>query len=365
MTSRFLSGLVAAALLLLSGCKDPSATAGSTSGAALYAFDSTTSTVLVWTDLGTLYTTPTAATPTKTLTSSAFTKVTNMAWGGVCLDSSSGILYLVSADGNIVRVKNLRSQSGAVTSTDVVSFQLASSTPFLSNSTFGQAAIDSSTNTLYITEANTSSTRIWVVPNASSQLQDASVALQALQVTGDSGGTGVAAGGGVAYAFFKDGNGVGIDLLGGPRLRQGNASSFSSSNTIVGSLTTLGIYGSLALDTGNSYLYVARHNTDAVSTLAPVLAFKTGQFGATYNQAPSQSLGSSTEQADLRVLAHAGVKDWLVGLSGGGTTSSSVTPTGYAKIHLWKSPLSGTAAVVVTTTSGSVLKGLAVDGNAS
>ena len=324
MTSRILSGLVAVALFLLSGCKDPSATAGSTSGAALDAFDTTTSTVL----------------------------------GGVCLDSSSGILYLVSADGNIVRVKNLRSQSGGITSTDVVNFQLASSTPFLSNSIFGQAALDSSTDTLYITENGGSNTRIWVVSNASSQLQDASVPLQALQVSGDSGGYSVAAGGGSVYAFLKDGNGVGIDLLAGPRLRQGNASSFSSSNTIIGSLTTLGIYGSLALDTGNSYLYVARHNTDAASTLAPVLAFKTGQFGSTYNQAPSQSLGSSTDQADLRVLAHAGTKDWLVGLSGQGTT-------GYSKIHLWKSPLGGTAAVVVTTTSGSVLKGLAVDGNAS
>jgi hypothetical protein len=50
-----------------------------------------------------------------------------------------------------------------------------------------------------------------------------------------------------------------------------------------------------------------------------------------------------------------------VGLSSSGTT----TPTGFAKIHVWKSPLGGVAAVTVSTTSGAVLKGLAVDGNAS
>jgi len=47
------------------------------------------------------------------------------------------------------------------------------------------------------------------VANASSQVQDASVTLQALQMSGDSGGTGVAAGSGSVYAFMLDGSTVG------------------------------------------------------------------------------------------------------------------------------------------------------------
>jgi len=96
----------------------------------------------------------------------------------------------------------------------------------------------------------------------------------------------------------------------------------------------------------------------ASATTAPVLAFRTGQFGLTYNQAPTQTLGSVTAQANLRVLAHGGSKDWLVGLSGDGST-------GYATIHIWKSPLGGTAAKTITVSTTPVLKGLAIDGNAS
>ena len=358
MITRTLRGLAACALLLLPfGCKD-AVTSGSTSGVALYAFDSTTSTVMAWNDLEALYSATSTPAPDRTLTSSLLSKVSGLGWGGLCLDSQRGLLYLVSDSGTIVRINRLRSQTGAVPSTDITSFSL-STTDRLTNGKFGQAAIDTQMDTLYITENGDNGTRIWVVANASTQLQDNTVALQALQTSGDSGGTGVAAGAGSVYAYFQDGNPVGPDVLTGPRLRSGTQGGFTASSVILGGLTGLGEYGSLALDTGNSYLYVARHNTDSGSTAPPVEVFRTGQFGMTYNQAPAFTLGSATAQPDLRVLAHPGTKDWLVGLRGQGTT-------GYPTLILWKSPLGGTdAKVLAVSPSTTVFRGVAMDGDAS
>jgi hypothetical protein len=358
MTSRLLSGLLAACVALAMGCKDPTGGTGGTAGVALYTFDSTSSQIMVWTDLNALYDSATSPAPSYQISSTLFSsKVTNLAWGGLCLDSQRGVLYLVSEAGNIVRVSRIRSQSGTLPSTDLVSFSL-SSTDRLTNGKFGQASIDSQTDTLYITESGDSGTRIWVVTGASAQGQDASVSLQALQLTGDSGGTGVAAAAGVVYGFMADGSPVGTDALTGPRLRKGSATAFDPSLVILGSNTSLGIYGSLALDTANNYLFVARHDVDASSTAVPIQAFRTGQFGLSFNQAPAQTLGSATDQKDLRVLSHAGTKDWLVGLRGQGTVA-------FGTIYLWKAPLSGTAAKAVSAPSGALLKGVAVDGNAS
>lgn len=183
---------MAAFLLLAAGCKDPDGATGGTTGAALYAYDSATSTVFVFSDVGSVPTgTATSITPTKQITSSVFSsKISSLAWGGLCLDAQHAYLYLVSDSGNIVRVSDLRS-SGTVNSAEVVSFSLAN-TGRLSGSTFGQAALDPSTDALSVANSG-SGTQIWVVANASSQPQDASVALQALQVSGDSGGTGITA----------------------------------------------------------------------------------------------------------------------------------------------------------------------------
>lgn len=358
MVFRILRGLVACALLFIPfACKD-AVTSGSTSGVALYAFDSTTSTVMAWNDLEALYAATSTPAPDRTLTSNLLSKVTSLGWGGLCLDSQRGLLYLVSDSGTIIRINRLRSQSGAVPSTDIASFTLSTSDR-LTNGKFGEASVDPQTDTLYITENGDNGTRIWVVSSASTQVQDNTVALQALQASGDSGGTGVAAGSGSVYAYFQDGNPVGPDVLIGPRLRGGTQGGFSASSVILGSLTALGKYGSLALDTGNGYLYVARHNTDSGSTAAPVEVFRTGQFGQAYNQAPAFTLGSAAAQPDLRVIAHPGTKDWLVGLRGQGTT-------GYATLILWKSPLGGTDAKVQTVSpSTTVFRGVAMDGNAS
>lgn len=361
MMRRLLPGLLASILMLAMGCKEADGSSGGTAGVALYAYDSATSSVFVWTDLSTLYdSTSGAAAPTKTITSSVFSsKIASLAWGGLCFDRQNGYLYLVSDTGNIVRVSNIRSQSGTVASSDVVSFSLAS-TGRLSNSTFGQASLDIQSGNLYITESGSSGTQIWVVANASSQMQSATVALTPLAVNGDTGGTGVAAGSGSVYAFMLSGDTVGsLTTYSGPRLRKGTASGFTDANTIIGGATLLGPHGSLALDTGNGYLFVARHNVDAGATTAPVQVFTTGMFGQAHDQAPTATLGSAADQPDLRVIAHAGTKDWLAGLKGNGATA-------YGTIYLWKSPMGGTAAkAIAASPATSLFKGVAVDGNAS
>ncbi len=362
MTSRLLLGLAATFLLCVSGCKDPDAgSTGGTSGAALYAYDSAASKILVWSDLSAVYdATSNAAAPSKTVTSSVFSsKISSLAWGGLCFDNQKANLYLVSDTGNIVRVRNFRAQTGTVNTGDVVSFSL-SNTGRLSGSTFGQISIDPQTDNLFITENGSSGTQIWVVANASSQAQDSSVALQALQASGDSGGTGVAAASGSVYAFMLDGSTVGtVVTYSGPRLRKGTASAFTDANTLIGSATLIGKYGSLALDSGSGYLFVARHNADAGATTAPIQVFTTGMFGQAYDQAPTLNIGSAADQKDLRVIAHGGSKDWLVGLRGNDTTA-------YGSIFVWKSPRGATDAKNITPTpDASLFKGVAVDGNAS
>ena len=360
MTSRFMLALLASILLLGTGCKEAEKTGGTT-GAALYAYDATSASVFVWTDLGALYDgSATTVAPNREITSTVFgAKLTTLAWGGLCIDRQRGYLYLVSDAGNIVRVRNIRTQTGVVASLDVVSFSL-SSTGRLATSTFGQVALDTQNDTLYVTENGTSGTQIWIVTNASTQLQSASITLQALQASGDTGGTGVAAAAGSVYAFLLSGDTVGsVITYSGPRLRKGTASGFTATSTLIGPATLIGQYGALALDTGNGYLFVARHNTDAGVTTAPIQVFTTGMFSQGYDQAPTKTLGSATDQADLRVIAHAGTKDWLVGLRGNGTTA-------YGTIFVWKSPLGGTPARIYSVSPASAaFKGVAVDGNAS
>jgi hypothetical protein len=364
MTVRFIRGLAASLLLLVAfACKDAIGT-GSTAGTALYAFDGTTKTIMVWNDLETLYDAASTPAPDRTISGDLIgSQIATLGWGGMCLDSARGVLYLVSDSGNIIRISRVRDQSGALssTSTDLVSFSLSTSGR-LTNGKFGQAAVDSQTDTLYVTESGDSSTQIWVVSGASTQPQNASIALQALQVPGDTGGTGVAAGQGSVYGFFLNGNPVsslGSDTLTGARLRKGTGTTFGTSTVILGSSTGLGEYGSLALDTGNGNLFVARHNTDSGGTGAPVEVFAVGQFGLAYNQAPTSTVGTAADEPDLRVIAHPGNKDWLVGLRGTGTTA-------YPALILWQSPLSGTAAKVITVSpSATAFYGVALDGNAA
>ena len=143
---------------------------GSTGGTVLYAYDSTANQILEW-DANAFFDTDSPAI-LKTVGSNVFaTKIQTLAWGGLCLDPTSNRLYLVNeTTGDVVRVNNIRNLSGTIPSTSSDSpttFTLgASSSDRLSGGKFGQASVDPGTGTLYVSERNSSDTRIWVVANA-------------------------------------------------------------------------------------------------------------------------------------------------------------------------------------------------------
>ncbi len=334
---------------------------GSTSGTVLYAYDTKAHQLIEW-DVSTFYDNDSPAT-LKTVDSTVFTnKMDNLAWGGLCLDSSSNRIYLVNeTTGDVVRVNNIRNQNGTISSTspDVATFTLGGSSDRLSSGKFGQAAIDPATGTLFVTEKNDSDTRIWVVGGAAVMLDGATVPLTPLKVSGDKDCTGVAAGlGGQVFAYSNTGNAIGIDQINGPRLRKGTSTGFSSDNSVlVGANTALGKYGTLALDSGNNLIFVARHNIDSSSSGIPVLAFSIGKFnGGGFNQLPDFTLGTNTDQGSLRVLAHPGNKEWLAALNSSGESPSNV-------IHIWKLPRDPKPVVKIKNITSAQIKGIAFDGN--
>lgn len=340
---------------------------GTTGGTVLYAYDNNNQQLIGW-DASTFYDSDSPIT-LKTVSSTVFTnKMANLSWGGLCLDSSNNHLYLVNeTTGDVVRVNNIRGQSGTIptTSIDVVAtFTLgASSGERLSGGKFGQAAVDPGTGTLYVSESNGSETRIWVVANAANLAQDSTVAPSStVKVTGDQACTGVAAGQSQLYAYFDSGNLIGPDKIDGPRLRKGDSTGFPFDTSVaVGANTTLGKYGTLALDSGNNFLFVARHNVDASTpgnpvTGNPVLAFSIGNFnGGIYNQAPDFTLGTNADQSNLRVLAHPGNKEWLAAV-----TSTGEAPDAY--IHIWKLPRDSATVVKIKHITSALFKGIAFDG---
>lgn len=357
-----LVGALLAVAFLEMGCVDV-AGGGTTGGTVLYAYDNSAHQLIEW-DASAFYDSDSPIT-LKTVTSTVFTnKIDNLAWGGLCLDSSNNQLYMVhETTGVVVRVNNIRGQSGAIASTspDVTTFTLGSSSDRLASGKFGQAAIDSASRTLFVTEKNDSGdTRIWVVSNAATQLQDSVVAASnTITVAGDTACSGVAAGfGGQVFAYFDSGNAIGIDQISGPRLRKGASSGFSTNTSVlVGTKTTLKKYGTLALDSGNNLVFVARHNVDAFSSGIPVLAFEVGQFnGGGYDQAPKFTLGTAADQGSLRVLAHPGNKEWLAALN-----SSSEQPSNV--IQIWKLPRDPGTVVKIKNITAALFKGIAFDGN--
>ena len=354
-----------ALLLPLVACVDPGDSVGSTSGTAFYVFDGIDTPnavrIRVWDDANTIYASATAA-PSRTISGTLLDKVKTLGWGGMCLDTSSNRLYLVSEAGDVVRIEKVRGQSGTLSSTqDIVTFALGSgSVDRLSNGKFGQAAVDPSTGTLYVTETGDSEARVWVVTTPSQYALNDVVARQTISVSGDKQGTGVAAWLGSVYAYFGDGNSViSTDLTqySGPRLRKGNNSGFVTASfyPIIGGSTQLANYGALAFDSGNNQVYLARHLTDASTTGAPILVYPLGQFTIGLNQAPANTLGATGGYANLRILSHGGNKDWLAA-----ATSNSGAPAG--RIYLWRNPLSATTPSTIDL-SGALVRGLAFDGS--
>lgn len=348
------------------GCVDPAdAGGGATAGTTLYAFDTAdaaTNRVLIWDNVSTLYDADAVTATTRTISSDQFAKVKNLAWGGLAMDSSGNRLWLVGEGGDVVRVDRIRQQTGAIPSTEAIHFTLGNSGDRLSGGKFSQSALDPVSGTLYVMETNDTEARVWAVAGAQFYNDGAVVSTASkLSVQGDKGGTGLAAGGGALFAFFKDGSQVqfSTEIYNGARLRSGGANGFTATNVLIGGNAKLGIYGSLALDTSNNRLYFARHNQDAVSSEAPINVFTFGQFGSNPNQAPDKGTLGTAALNNLRVLAHPGNKDWLVALD----ATTSEAPTNFLRI--FKNP-SQTGSTVKTYTLGTgvKLKGIALDGSA-
>ncbi len=339
---------------------------GTTGGTVLYAYDSNAHQLIEW-DASTFYDSD-SPTTLKIVSSSVFTnQMGNLAWGGLCLDSSNNRLFMVhETTGDVVRVNNVRNQSGTISSTsaDVAKFTLGSSSDRLPSGKFGQATIDPATGTLFVTEKNDSDTRIWVVSGAGVILDGATVPLTSITASGDKECTGVAAGlGGQVFSYFNTGSAIGIDQINGPRLRKGTSTGFSANvSVLVGTNTGVGKYGSLALDSGNNLLFVARHNVDASTvekpvTGKPVLAFSVGKFnGGGYDQAPDFTLGTAADQGNLRVLAHPGNREWLAALNSSGEEPANV-------IHIWKLPRDSGSVPKIKNITAALFKGIAFDGN--
>ena len=365
--SRTILSLAAALPLLFLGCtKNDSA--GDTSGTALYLYDGAANEIAVWKDLDAAYTATTTPAADLTLTSSALTRsAATVAWGGMALDAQRNHLYLLYQDGFVIRIDSLRSQSGTIQTNNLVTFTLDSSQR-LTGSAFGQLALDPQTDTLYASESGSSGTsRVWAVSSPDTVANNGTAPF--VTVADDESGTGsvgVAAGRNSVFAYFASGNAVisGTTTYHGPRLRKGTGSAFEASSVIIGDTTGLdaSATGSLAFDTANTRVFVG---LDAGSTSAnsptggaSVLAFQTGQFGLSPNQAPSFWLGDSTT-GPIKVLAHPGVKAWLVGLKASGTT-------GQQDILVWKQPASGVASKTLTIgASGAQYLAAALDGTGS
>jgi hypothetical protein len=110
-------------------------------------------------------------------------------------------------------------------------------------------------------------------------------------------------------------------------------------------------------------LYLARPMTSGIA----VLSFYQSQFtGGSMDQAPSgvALADTATSLADLRIIAHARVKDWLAGADlESGSSTATTTGTGTNVLHLWKGPSQGGTSTPFTLASAVQVRGLAMDGS--
>lgn len=376
--SRLTSALFAVlALLGTLACVDPKP--GDTGTTPLYVYDNTSHQVLAWDDVNTianLAADSAAPSAARVIKADVITNLGTLAWGGMVLNPSTNSLYLISETGSVVRVNNASTQNGTLTSTtDVVTFTLGNtSSDRLASSVFSQAAIDTSTGTLYVLETGSSNAwRIWIV-NSPAGIGSGGVAAAGSYldstITQDTGGAAIAAAGsGSLIGFFRSGATV-PDTLGvlnsGPRLRLSSGASFQyNTQVLVGGSTllwdgsTTPAYASLAYDTTFNRLYVAR----PIASGNAVLAVNQGQFSVgNMNQAPYAVMPDTADAlAGLRLIAHARVKDWMVGADF--TSSTTTTGTGANLLRVWKGPSSKTASVRYYLATGVEIRGLALDGS--
>jgi hypothetical protein len=383
---------LALALLATLGCHKKETTA------TLYVWDGNTSTVLAWNDVNALYAPVQAGAASTTLPSANRTITATgvigtggamtLGWGGMAYNPTTDTLYLVCENTGVVYViYQASSQNGNISAlTAISSFYLGNTSTsgdrVATGSVFGQASVDSSTNTLYVMETapDGSACRIWYVANASQQSNGATISPAAnytLSVNGDTYGSGVTSSqSGLVYGLFGNGNTVydsQNNPYSGPRLRQGQNNAFpTTSGVLIGSSTQFNtptplVWGSLAYDLQNNALYVAPQAVSTSSSQPAVLVFNQSLFYNGFNQAPTRSLtDTQTTLPYLRVLAHPVSGDWLVGadLSSGGTipAAGAFAPTGSgtANLHIWQNPSKGGASSLVQGVPGATeIRGVA------
>lgn len=362
LRTRVLLGASLALLGFLTGCLDPKNGAGGTKGTTLIAFDTAeaaTHRLLMWDNLDAVVDLTTSPVPTRTLQNDKLNQVKDLAWGGLCVDAPGHFLYAVSASGDVLRVANIHKQSGTIkTPEDIHVFRIEGDR--LSEGKFEQAALDTTTRTLYVLETSPSQTRVWAV-SGPDVVTASSIAGRKVEVegSGDKGGTGLAVRNGSLFAFFRDGATI-YDPQKNPfegarlRLSLGGGVFPQSSSVLVGTNTGLGVYGSLAVD-DQQRIYLARHLTDSNKTGEPLLVFNRSQFDLSYNQAPGGSFGADTLR-NLRVITHAGNKDWLAAADMVGTSPAS-------NLHIWKNVSQRGNPKTMSAGSGTAIKGIALDGS--
>lgn len=358
-------GLLGASLALLAlslGCLDPKSDGGAITGTTLIAFDTAdqaTSRILMWDNLDVAVEQTGTLKPTRTLRDDKLNQVKDLAWGGLCIDATGHYLYAVSSTGEVLRISNIHRQDGTIKDLeDIHVFRIEGER--LSQGTFEQAALDPVNRVLYVLETNNSQSRVWAVSGPES-VRASSAQGRKVEVEGgaDKGGTGLAVRNGNLYAFFKEGatvyNPQKVSFEGARlRLASGGSGFPQSSAVLIGSKTTLGIYGALAID-DQERIYFARHLTGAAQTGSPLLVFRRSQFDVGYDQAPSDSLGA-TALVNLRSITHAGTKDWLAGLDMVGTDAGS-------SIHVWKNVSLKGLHKTLDAGTGTKIKGIALDGS--
>ena len=289
----------------------------------------------------------------------------------MALDSVHQYLFLVSTNGTLVRISRASSQSsGTIGTSDIISCNIddTATDSDTSGGVFGQASADPQGQCLYITEVKDSKSQIWAIPYASisANAKITGTITASTSASSDAGCTGVAVGNSrYVYAYFNTGKSFSTQsdtsiTYSGSRLRKGSSATFDPATNVIidkdqEGVTLLKSDGCLAYDTSNDLLYVGRGQ----STM-PVLVFQSGTFNTGYpvNQAPDSTL-EGPSNADLRILAHAGQKDWLAGAE----KSSSDNTLGTNALWIWKAPSVGDTHKQITLGSTVQIKALALDGS--
>jgi hypothetical protein len=359
-----IAGAACAVLFLQLACVDPKEGA-SVSDTSLYVFDGASGKVLVWEDVSQVHSSASLPAADRILSGSSLLQVKALGWGGMAMDHAHNRLLLVSQTGKVVCINRVRSQNGSLSSlTDITLFTLGSSSDRLgSNSVFGQASVDTSTGTLYVTETTETDARIWVVANPGSIHDGATVPLSQIRASSgtDIKGTGVAAAQGRVFAYFGGGDNI-TNLNGntfsGARVRLNMGSFFpAASQVLVYPDDTLGTTGSLGLDTfsDTNMLYVLRIASSGSVGDPPILLYKIGRFTGGFDQGTDATLGTATSLPNLRFISHAGIKDWLAG-------ADMVGGSGSARLWLWRNPSLGGSPNGFDLAGGQIL-GIAFDGS--